>query len=317
MLLRLAPRLFGGWLGAAAMAVFAQAQAPVQAPAQPASPASASAAAAPRPVQAQAPTAAVRPTPVAVRGDRSGMAVAPGVTQALRDVKLSMTVQGRIETLLVREGQRVARGDELLRLDRTLEALEVQRRRLLLADTARLNELASKEKILAEQVQALRPLLQTGGIARKQFEDEELALSNVVAERKALEAAKQREQVELKLAEEAFERRHLRSPMSGVVTKILLREGESVAPNEPVLHLVDTSRVRFMGTVAASLGAQLKAGRTVTVALGLDDKAPTRQARLVFVSPVTDAASGLVEVIAEFDNADGSVKPGISGRIMF
>jgi multidrug efflux pump subunit AcrA (membrane-fusion protein) len=37
----------------------------------------------------------------------------------------------------------------------------------------------------------------------------------------------------------------------------------------------------------------------------------------VFVSPVTDAASGLVEVIAEFDNADGSVKPGVSGRLIF
>jgi RND family efflux transporter MFP subunit len=243
--------------------------------------------------------------------------VALGVTQALRDVKLSMTVQGRIDSLLVREGQRVSRGQEMLRLDRALEELEVQRRRLLLADTARLLELRSKEKTLTEQVNALRPLLQSGGIARKQFEDEEMALSNVIAERKALEVAKQREKVELDLAIEAFDRRHLRSPLSGVVTKILWREGESVGPNEPVLQLVDISRVRFMGTVAAALGVQLKAGRTVTVVLGMNDKAPTRQARLVFVSPVTDAASGLVEVIAEFDNADGSVKPGVSGRLIF
>ncbi len=243
--------------------------------------------------------------------------MAPGVTQALRDAKLSMTVQGRIESLLVREGQRVGRGQELLRLDRALEELEVQRRRLLLADVARLTELRSKEKVLAEQVDALRPLLQSGGIARKQFEDEELALSNVIAERKALEVAKQREKVELELAAEAYERRHLRAPMSGVVTKILFRAGESVAPNEPVIHLVDTSRVRFMGTVNAALGLKLKAGRSVTIALGLDNKESTRQAQLVFVSPVTDAASGLVEVIAEFDNADGSVKPGVVGRIIF
>jgi RND family efflux transporter MFP subunit len=248
---------------------------------------------------------------------RADTGVALGVTQALRDVKLSMTVQGRIDSLLVREGQRVSRGQELLRLDRALEELEVQRRRLLLADTARLLELRSKEKTLTEQVNSLRPLLQTGGIARKQFEDEEMALSNVTAERKALEVAKQREKVELDLAIEAFDRRHLRSPLSGVVTKILWREGESVGPNEPVLQLVDISRVRFMGTVAAALGVQLKAGRTVTVVLGMNDKAPTRQARLVFVSPVTDAASGLVEVIAEFDNADGSVKPGVSGRLIF
>lgn len=254
---------------------------------------------------------------VKVSAEPSQSAVAPGVTQALRDVKLSMTVQGRIENLQVREGQRVARGQELLRLDRALEELEVQRRRLLLADVSRLNELRSKQAILAEQVASLRPLLQTGGIARKQFEDEELALNNVLAEIKALEVAKQREKVELDLALEAFERRHLRAPMSGVVTKILLREGESVAPNEPVVQLVDTSRVRFFGTVTSAVGVQLKPGRWVTVVLGLDDKAPSRKARLVFVSPVTDAASGLVEVMAEFDNADGSVKPGVSGRMIF
>lgn len=242
---------------------------------------------------------------------------APGVTQALRDLKLSLTVNGRIESLLAQEGQRVARGQTLLRLDRALEELEVQRRRLLLADTARLQELRSKEKTLAEQVASLEPLLKTGGISRKQYEDEEMALGNVAAERRALEAAKLREQVELDLAIEAFERRHLRSPISGVVTKIMLREGESVAANEPVLQVVDTSRVRFMGTVPSLQGAQLRAGRSVTIVLGLDGRAPTRQARIVFVSPVTDAASGLVEVIAEFDNADGSVKPGVSGRMQF
>lgn len=256
-------------------------------------------------------------TLVKTSAEPSPDAVAPGVTQALRDVKLSMTVQGRIENLLVREGQRVARGQELLRLDRALEELEVQRRRLLLADVSRLNELRSKQATLSEQVAALRPLLQTGGIARKQFEDEELALNNVLSEIKALEVAKQREKVELDLALEALERRHLRSPMTGVVTKILLREGESVAANEPVVQLVDTSRVRFLGTVTSAVGVQLKTGRQVTVVLGLDNKAPTRKARLVFVSPVTDAASGLVEVIAEFENADGSVKPGVSGRMIF
>jgi len=270
--------------------------------------AAAAVAAAPVPEMAEA---ALRATTV-----RTG-SVAPGVTQSLRDVKLSLPVSGRIESLLVREGQRVTRGELLLHLDRTLEDLEVQRRRLLLADTARLSELRAKEKILSEQLAAIQPLLPAGGITRKQFEDEELALNNVVAERKALEVGKKREQVELELAIEAFERRHLRSPISGVVTKIALREGESVAANEAVVHVVDVSRVRFLCTVAASQSGRLKFGQPVSVQLGLYEKSATRQARIVFVSPVTDAASGLVEVIAEFDNQDGSVKPGVSGRMLF
>ena len=245
---------------------------------------------------------------------------APGVTQALCDIKLGMTAGGRIESLLVKEGQRVHRNELLLHLDRRLEELEVQRRKLLLADTARLDELRGKEKTLSEQVNSLRQLRSSGGVSRKQLEDEEMALGAAISERKSLEAAKRREQVELDVAVESFERRHLRSPMDGVVTKVLLHAGESVAPNEPVMHLVDVSRVRFMGTVPAQAGARLHEGQDVTINLDsgtLGDKAPSRQALLVFVSPVTDAASGLVEVIAEFDNPDGLVKPGISGRMMF
>jgi hypothetical protein len=37
---------------------------------------------------------------------------------------------------------------------------------------------------------------------------------------------------------------------------------------------------------------------------------------VVFVSPVADPSSGLLEVIAEFENFDGSVRPGISGRLL-
>ena len=128
-------------------------------------------------------------------------ASAPGVTQAMRDVKLSVTVAGRIESLLVSEGSRVRQGELLLHLDRTLEQLEVQRRRLLLQDHVRIDELKQKEQVLQQQVQSLLPLLASGGVSRKQVEDEGIALGNVMADRRALEAVKEREQVELQLAQ--------------------------------------------------------------------------------------------------------------------
>jgi RND family efflux transporter MFP subunit len=242
---------------------------------------------------------------------------APGVTQALKDVKLSVTVAGRIEVLAVREGSVVREGDLLLHLDRRLEELEVRRRALLVQDRERINELLQKEKILSGQVESLRPLLATGGVSRKQLEDEEIALSGVSSERRALEAAKEREVVELLLAREAYERRHLRAPISGTVTKVVAREGESIGPSEPVITLVDTSRVRFIAAVPASVGHRLRVGVSVRVELGHEGSVTIRPARLVFVSPVTDPSSGLVEAIAEFDNSDGAIRPGITGRMLF
>ena len=121
--------------------------------------------------------------------------LAPGMIQAMKDIKLGMSVPGRVDGVLVREGRQVRQGQVLMYLDRQAEELEVQRRRLLLKDNARLLELRSKENVLITQVASLSPLLATGAVSRKQLEYEEMALGAVAAERKALEMGKQREQV--------------------------------------------------------------------------------------------------------------------------
>ena len=254
--------------------------------------------------------------PLAAQAQGSLSPGAPGITQAIREARLSMPVAGRVEGIHVREGSAVRSGQVLLHLDRNLEELEVQRRRLLLQDQARLKDVRLKEAMLREQVAALKPLADSGGVSRKQFEDETLALGSVAAERQALEEAKLREKVELDLAQEAYERRHLRSPISGIVTRLAVRQGESVAPHEPVVSVVDVSRVRFVGTVPASEGHRLKTGAQVNLVLGAEGQM-RRSARVVYISPTADASSGLVEVIAEFDNRDGSVRPGISGRLLY
>jgi RND family efflux transporter MFP subunit len=243
-------------------------------------------------------------------------ASAAGITQAIHDLKLSVTAAGRIEALFVKEGDRVRKGDLLLHMDRTLEALEVRRREVMLEDNARLDELRAKELTLAEQVRSARTLLTTGGVSRKQVEDEELTLGAIVAERKSIEFAKRRERVELDLAREAYERRHLRSPIDGMVTRIVSRIGESVAPHEPVMVVVDVRTVRFSGTVPIAEVSRVRAGSSVVLQLGPDAEPLKRLAYVVFVSPVADPASGLVDVIAEFDNGDGSIRPGTAGRIL-
>jgi multidrug efflux pump subunit AcrA (membrane-fusion protein) len=86
----------------------------------------------------------------------AGTASGTGVTQSFQDLKLSLTAAGRIEGLMVKEGERVRRGDLLLHLDRSLEALEIRRRQVMLEDNARLEELRSKERTLTEQVGSAR-----------------------------------------------------------------------------------------------------------------------------------------------------------------
>ena len=41
-----------------------------------------------------------------------------------------------------------------------------------------------------------------------------------------------------------------------------------------------------------------------------------KKGEIIFVSPVVDPASGLLTVKAEFENADGSVRPGVAGSMV-
>lgn len=241
---------------------------------------------------------------------------ATGVIKPMDDLKLSLTVAGRIEAILVREGQRVKKGAVILHLDKNLEELEVSRRLLLLNDRSKLDDALARERTLGGQLEHARRLMESNTISRKQLEDEEIAYSTAVSDRQAMQIAKKREQVEYDLARENLARRFLRAPIDGEIAKIHFQLGESVGVHEPVARLVDTSRVRFTGNVDARAAAAIKVGDMASVRFGPENGGEVRKGKVVFVSPVADLASGLVEVKVEFKNADGSVRPGIVGQIV-
>jgi len=249
--------------------------------------------------------------------------VITGVSRAKVDLKLSLPVAGRVEQLRVSEGNQVSKGDVILSLDKTLEELEVVRRKLLLDDLSKLRELQLREAVLREQVAQARGLLRDKLVSMKQVEDEEIVYQDVLAQLGALRMAKKREQVEYDLAREALARRILVAPTDGTIARINVREGESLAINESAVTLVDISVARFVGSLAASEAARLRVGIKGRLAFtrecakqARDCFEMVRDARITFISPVTDAASGLVEVFAEFDNTDRAIRPGIAGQMV-
>ncbi|MEG3637888.1 efflux RND transporter periplasmic adaptor subunit [Magnetococcus sp. PR-3] len=240
-----------------------------------------------------------------------------GITKAWQSAQLSLVVGGRVEQVEVEEGAMLQRGDLILHLNRIRERLELKHQKLVLADRVRLNALAQRRKTLKAQVAQAKKLLASGAVSTKQVEDEVLALQAVEAELQSLVLEKKRQQVELEMARNSYEQRHLRAPFAGVVTKVLARVGESIAPNEAAVELVNVDRVRFVGTFPATQGkAMLQRGERVTLVLGVGNERIHREASVVFVSPLVDSASGLVEFAAAFDNGDGSIRPGLSGHVV-
>jgi len=210
-----------------------------------------------------------------------------GITEPFMDVTLGASVAGIIHTELFKEGDTVKKGDVILELDKRLEEIEVERRQAVM----------NQNKMEFESTRALTQT--TKSVSKEEFAKKEAEYNIAVAEHG--------------VALEQLAHRQIVAPFSGVITDVLLRPGAACAPYEPLVRVVDTSRCYFIGQVEGRNASSLKLEQEVKVQV--DGTATPVKAKICFISPVVDPASGLAKIKALFDNADGKIRPGRAAKM--
>ncbi|MCA9060683.1 MAG: efflux RND transporter periplasmic adaptor subunit [Planctomycetaceae bacterium] len=139
-----------------------------------------------------------------------------------------------------------------------------------------------------------------------------------------LEAAQQRistSQSDLQRAEHDLQRTTVLPPFDGVVSEVMIEQGQFVRAGEPLLRLVDQSRVE----IPVSLGLEdflqiehlVQSGNYPKAWLAENESAAPRWTGYVMrVSPVADAASRTIEVFVEVDNTQQPT-PLLPGAFVF
>jgi RND family efflux transporter MFP subunit len=238
--------------------------------------------------------------PVLVLALGMAMVVGPGrlraadaiaVTEPFFDVQVSAPVAGIVTAHKYHEGDFVKEGQVMIELDKRIEELEVERRRIVLE---------TKQK----DFEATQTLFKTSKSVSKEELDKKESEFKVA-------------KVELDGAEEQLRRRSVTAPISGVITEIQIDPGEACQPYQPILRLVDTRRAYIVANLEASMTARLKLNDTLTATLVTGTSTVTVNAKVSFISPVVDPASGLHKIKAIFENPDGGIRPGITARIQF
>lgn len=210
-----------------------------------------------------------------------------GITEAFLDVTLSAPVSGIIRGEFFKEGDAVKKGDVILELDKSLEELEVARRKAVMDKTK-------------TDLEATRVLVTT----TKSVSKDELA-------KKETEAAVAT--AEHSIAVEELARRRITAPFGGAIAEISLHAGAACAPYQSLVRVVDTTRCFFIGHVEGKAAANLKSDQVVKIHV---DGGVVVPARIAFISPVVDPASGLAKVKAIFENAEGKVRPGLTAKLV-
>lgn len=241
----------------------------------------------------------------------------PGITKPIKDVTLSATVVGTISTIFLREGRTVRRGVAILDLDKKLEALEEERRKLIWESKAEVRAAAARVSTLHLLLESTRELFRsTGSVSKEELEKMALDYDLAVAEKERLESTEEREWIEYEMARESLRKRSLISPIQGTIIKLFLDEGEACQENQPLVRIVDASRGIFISNVEEWIGRTLRTGQAVDLRIRAGGGFIDRKGTIVFISPVADPASGLIEIKAEFDNQDGLVRLGVSGSLL-
>jgi RND family efflux transporter MFP subunit len=242
--------------------------------------------------------------------------VVNGITEPHEDVTLSLTVTGTIVETRFKEGDAVKKGQVILTLDHRLEQLDVERRKLLWQSTAELDAAVARVATLKQQFESTKELFEsTGSVSREELDALELDYTLAMAEETRLRMEEKRQKIEYEMARESLDKRILKSPITGILIKYFVKLGESCEPEQPLVQVVDVSKARLVCTVEEPLGRTVKKGQLVDMSIRTGSTSIPKKGKVVFVSPVVDPASGLLELKAEFENADLMVRPGVSGVI--
>jgi membrane fusion protein (multidrug efflux system) len=205
---------------------------------------------------------------------------AVGSVVAVQGVMVSADLPGIVEKIAFESGRMVHAGDLLVRLETTQEqaqltAAETQR------DLARLN------------LERLRGLRDSGVIAQADYD----------------RAAAELKQGEARTGEirATIERKTIRAPFSGLLGIRKVNLGQYLAGGDPIVPLQSLRPVYVNFSVPQQEMSRLRPGAAVEVA----GEGLKSTGRITAVDSVVDEATRNVQIQATFDNADGSLRPGM------
>jgi multidrug efflux system membrane fusion protein len=230
-----------------------------------------------------------------------------GRMEAVEKVDIRPLVSGRIVAVHFKDGALVRKGDTLFTIDPLPYQAEVDRAEAQLAAADVRAAHAASESARADR------LLEGNAIARRDYDERQNLARQSAAEVKAARAALQAAKVNLGYTQVV-------APVAGRVSRAELTLGNvvSTGPGAPVLTtLVSVSPMYASFNVDEQTYLKyLRASSKAPVSLGLaNETGYTRDGTVVSIDNRLDAASGTIRVRAAFDNADGSLVPGLYARV--
>jgi membrane fusion protein (multidrug efflux system) len=211
----------------------------------------------------------------------------PGETEAWEDVRVAANTAGRVDWIGPREGQKVNKGDLLVKID--VSALK-----------ASLDHAEAAYKLADDLYQRRLRLYNHKIIAKEELDQSEtqrtLALTDL-------------EQIKVR-----YNHGFPKSPITGIINYLYLDEGEYADIGKPIVDIVNIDKIKINVRVPELDVRFVKIGQQTPLKI---DAFPDRAlvGTIDFVSFKADSATKTFLVRSIIENPDHDIRPGMIGRV--
>ena len=225
-------------------------------------------------------------SPVA-RGDIPAYHAGTATIEALSEATVVARVPGEIVEVMAEEGDQVAAGQPIARLDAsryTLESRQAQATLNKLEQQYRRNvELSRRGLVSASTLDSLRFDLEA---SRAEYAMKQIGLENTL----------------------------IRAPIDGVIAARLVKTGATATENQELFKITDAGQLRVRIPVPQRKLDRFSVGQKATIRV--DARPDERfEAAVTTISPVVDARSGQAQVTLSLDNGNKQLLPGMFARV--
>lgn len=234
----------------------------------------------------------------AVTDNISSIAIVNGKIAADMEVSILPKMGGKVAEVNFQVGDKVRKGDVLVRLESTELQAQLQQARAGLAMAK-----ANYESAQANLART-KSLFEQGAVSQQQLE----AAQTAVATGSPDSASASVQLMEAQLANTI-----IKSPADGIVASRTVEVGE-MASQMPVMTIVDIEKVKVKTSVTEGEVNKLKLSQKVDVIVSAVGEEPFA-GTIVTISPAADSQSNTFPITIEIPNGEHKLKPGMFAEI--
>jgi len=235
-----------------------------------------------------------------------------GTVIAKNQVELFPEISGRIAEVLVQNGEKVEKGEPLVRIENSQYREQVQQAQSALkVNQAQLKQAQANLKEIEAQYNRTKTLAEKGLTSKQELETLESQLESARADVDLAEAQVEQARSTLQEQQDMLGRTVVRSPIDGTVGQRSAETGMQVNTSTKLFTVGDLSNLRIEVVLTENMLQNIETGQTVRIYVPAGDSMETLTAELDRISPFLNTVTRSTEAEIDVANQDNLLRPGM------